>query len=104
MGSYAVITVNLLFLPSRFEALGYTCKFFKTEAGINVGMSALRRYLKSLGLFSLNGQSDMLDVALFRKSGLMNTGCFIDFIEPYSETEVQGICEATGACLQLYQK
>ena len=39
--------------------------FLKSEEGINISTSTLRRHLNSLGLFRRKAQSDLLQVALF---------------------------------------
>ena len=48
--------------------------FLKSEEGINISMSTLRRHLKSLGLFRRKAQSDLLQVALFLQEQLNQYG------------------------------
>lgn len=52
--------------------------FLKTEDGVYISMSTLRRQHKSLGLLSREARSDVLDVALFLQERLNHHGIFMD--------------------------
>ena len=51
--------------------------FLKSEEGINISMSTLRRHLKSLGLFRRKAQSELLQVALFLQEQLNQYGMLV---------------------------
>ena len=67
------IVFNLLLGLRQWEIL----MFLKSEEGINISMSTLRRHLKSLGLFRRKAQSDLLQVALFLQEQLNQYGMLV---------------------------